>query len=132
MIADDSGLIVQALPDELGVASKRFSTTATYEDNNALLLEKLQGVKDRSAYFIAQLVVYQPSGEFYTYQGRVYGTIAHDLKGTHGFGYDPLFYIETLGKRMSELTKEEKNQISHRGIAIQKLVEDLTHEVITL
>jgi len=131
-LADDSGLIVTALPDELGVNSKRFSREATYEANNQLLLQKLADEADRSAYFITQLVLYYPNGKFYTYQGRVYGSIALDCKGLYGFGYDPLFVIDGLDKRMAELTKEEKNEISHRGRALNKLVEDIKHGIITI
>ncbi|XMB72368.1 RdgB/HAM1 family non-canonical purine NTP pyrophosphatase [Mycoplasmatota bacterium WC30] len=131
-LADDSGLVVNALPNELGVNSKRFSNEATYEANNQLLLEKLANSWDRTAYFVCQLVLYYPNGKFYTYQGRVYGEIAKTLKGNNGFGYDPLFYIPEIGMRMSELSKTEKNQISHRGKAIQRLVEDIKNEIIII
>lgn len=131
-LADDSGLIVNALPGELGVKSKRFSKSAEDKDNNKLLLEKLKDSTDRSAYFVSQLVIYYPSGKFYTYQGRVYGTIAKRQKGVFGFGYDPLFKIDDLNVRMAELTREEKNRVSHRGIAIRKLVKDIKNEVITI
>ncbi len=124
-IADDSGLIVNALPGELGVRSKRFSPLATYHDNNKLLLEKLEHQSDRTAYFISVLVHYFPSGEYRSYEGRVDGRIADDLRGKNGFGYDPLFHVDELDKRMAELSREEKNMISHRGRAIKKLVEDL-------
>jgi XTP/dITP diphosphohydrolase len=131
-LADDSGLVVDALPDELGVRSKRFSKSGEDTDNNNLLLKKLRDVSDRSAYFVSQLVIYYPSGKFYTYQGRVNGTISKERKGVNGFGYDPLFEIEDLNKRMAELTREEKNVVSHRGNAIRKLVKDLKNEVITI
>ncbi len=132
VLADDSGLVVNALPDELGVRSKRFSKSETDSDNNTLLLKKLKDTTDRSAYFVAQLVIYYPGGKFYTYQGRVYGTIATEIKGVNGFGYDPLFEIEDLDRRMADLTREEKNMVSHRGKAIKKLVKDLKNEVITI
>lgn len=131
-LADDSGLMVNALPDELGVKSKRFSKTGDDTDNNNLLLKKMRDETDRSAYFVSQLVIYYPDGKFYTYQGRVSGTIANEIKGVNGFGYDPLFIVEDLNKRMAELTREEKNFVSHRGNAIQKLVRDLKNEVITI
>ncbi|MBI9009740.1 MAG: RdgB/HAM1 family non-canonical purine NTP pyrophosphatase [Tenericutes bacterium] len=131
-LADDSGLVVIALPEELGVKSKRFSKSATDSDNNTLLLKRLKDVSDRSAYFVSQIVIYYPDGKFYTYQGRVYGHIAEEIKGINGFGYDPLFEIEDLNRRMAELSREEKNMVSHRGNAIRKLVKDLKNEVITL
>lgn len=132
VLADDSGLVVSALPNELGVNSKRFSSTGNSHDNNCLLLEKLKDKTDRSAYFVSQLVLYFPNGKFYTYQGRVYGQIEKDLLGSNGFGYDPLFMVDELHLRMSELTREQKNQISHRGKAIKKLVEDITNETINI
>lgn len=132
VLADDSGLVVDALPDDLGVKSKRFSESGKDIDNNKLLLKKLDNETDRTAYFISQLVIYFPNGKFYTYQGRVYGQIAKDFKGTNGFGYDPLFIVDDLNIRMAELTKEEKNKISHRGMALEKLVKDLIDEIITI
>ncbi|MCK4551771.1 MAG: RdgB/HAM1 family non-canonical purine NTP pyrophosphatase [Tenericutes bacterium] len=131
-LADDSGLIVEALPNELGVKSKRFSKEATHEANNLLLLEKMKNIVDRTAYFISQLVLYYPGGKFYTYQGRVYGEIGFDLRGNFGFGYDPLFIVDVIYKRMAELTKTEKNQVSHRGNALNKLIEDIKNEVIVI
>ena len=131
-LADDSGIIVEALPNELGVNSKRFSKTGKHKDNNILLLEKLKNQTNREAYFISQLVLYYPGGKFYTYQGRVYGEIANNLKGDFGFGYDPLFIVDGLNKRMAELTKEEKNKISHRGNALNKMIRDIRNEVIVI
>lgn len=131
-IADDSGLIVKALPNELGVKSKRFSETGKDLDNNWLLLERLKDVDDREAYFVSQLVVYYPGGKFYTYKGRVNGTIARNFKGFNGFGYDPLFIVDSLGKRMAELTRAEKNKISHRGDALKKLIKDIKDENISI
>ena len=131
-LADDSGLVVEALPNELGVRSKRFSESGKDIDNNMLLLEKLKDEENRTAYFVSQLVLYYPNGLFYTYQGRVYGHIAFDFKGNNGFGYDPLFHVDELNLRMAELTRDQKNQISHRGRAIKKLVEDIKNEVISI
>jgi XTP/dITP diphosphohydrolase len=131
-LADDSGLVVEALPGLLGVNSKRFSKAATDSENNKLLLKKMKDITDRSAYFVSQLVLYYPSGKFYTFQGRVYGKIAKQRKGEFGFGYDPLFEIEDLNVRMAELSREEKNQVSHRGQAIKKLIKDIKDEVIVI
>lgn len=124
-IGDDSGLIVNALPDLLGVKSKRFSEQATYAANNELLLEMLQNTQDRGAHFVSMLVLAIPDGPFYAFQGRVDGEIATDYKGTNGFGYDPLFIVTELRKRMAELTRDEKNRVSHRGRALQKLIEGI-------
>ncbi len=133
-LGDDSGLIVDALPNLLGVNSKRFSESETYADNNKLLLEILKGEKNRNAHFETALVLYNPQKGFYEFFGRVDGIIMEDLKGENGFGYDPLFFIPSLGRRLAELSKEEKNAISHRGKAIQafiKAIED-NHEIIDL
>ena len=79
------------------------------------------------------MVVYFPeTKKFIPYQGRVHGDIARELKGLSGFGYDPLFIVDGMNKRMGELTREEKNKVSHRGRALSKLVEDLENEVISI
>ncbi len=131
-LADDSGLIVEALPDELGVSSKRFSKEGTQDANNRLLLQKMKEEPNRTAYFITQLVLYYPGGKFYTYQGRVYGQIATDLRGHFGFGYDPLFIVDGLERRMAELTMEEKNNVSHRANALKRLLEDINNGTIVI
>ena len=131
-IGDDSGLIVKALPFELGVKSKRFSKEATDKANNKLLLEKLDKISNREAYFETALVIYFPNGEYKKYQGTVNGRIARDYLGHFGFGYDPLFIVDELNIRMAELQKEEKNRISHRGKAIKKLIEDIKNENIII
>jgi len=131
-LGDDSGLIVDAIPDKLGVLSKRFSKEGTDKANNELLLETLKGETNRSAHFVSQLVLYFPDGTYYTYIGKVDGHVANDYLGTHGFGYDPLFIIDELGKRMAELPQEEKNKISHRARALGQLIEDIKHEVLVI
>lgn len=132
-LADDSGLVVHALPGELGIHSKRFSPSGNDFLNNKLLLERMKNKTNRDAYFVSQLVLYFPkTKKFIPYQGRVYGTIAKDMQGISGFGYDPLFIVDNLNKRMGEMTRSEKNEISHRGLAIKKLVEDIDNEVISI
>lgn len=131
-LADDSGLIVDALPGELGVKSKRFSKTGKDSDNNILLLEKLKTKTNRKARFVSQLVLYYPNDSYYSYLGKVEGVIAKEPLGTNGFGYDPIFQVLELDTRMALLTKEEKNKISHRGRALEKLVEDIINENITI
>lgn len=129
-LGDDSGLVVDSLPEELGVKSKRFSSSGVTSDNNLLLLKKLEGKTNRQAHFISQIVLVLPNGLYYAYEGRVDGEIAFDSKGTNGFGYDPLFIIAGDGRRMAELCESEKNEISHRGRAIMKLIEDIKNETI--
>lgn len=131
-LGDDSGLIVDALPDKLGVLSKRFSKEGTDKANNELLLDTLKSENNRSAHFVSQLVLYFPDGTYYTYIGKVDGHIADDYLGTHGFGYDPLFIIDELGKRMAELPQKDKNLVSHRARAMEQLIEDIKHEVLVI
>ncbi len=131
-LSDDSGLVVEAIPDLLGVKSKRFSKEGTDKANNEKLLKLLKNSTNRKAYFISELVLYFPNDTFFNYQGIVKGEIAYDYKGKYGFGYDPLFIIKNTNKRMAELNEEEKNKISHRGIALSKLIEDIKNEVIDI
>lgn len=126
VIADDSGLEVDALDGAPGVHSKRFSPEATAASNNALLLERLQGVAERGARFRCVLALAGPDGSERSVDGVCEGRIARDLRGAGGFGYDPLFLPdETPGRAMAELTMEEKNAISHRGRAFARLPEIL-------
>ena len=120
-VADDSGLCVDALGGAPGVHSKRFSPEAVAETNNALLLEKLQGVADRKARFVCALALVTDTGE-HAVRGTVEGTIGTALTGEGGFGYDPLFWPdETPGRSMAQLSPDEKNAISHRGRAFRQL-----------
>jgi len=124
-IADDSGLIVEALPHQLGVHSKRFSKEMTDEANMALLLEQLQNVKNRHAYFHTTICYIEDEKHIQFYQGEVHGHILNEKRGNNGFGYDPIFEINGLNKTMAECTLEEKNLLSHRSKAIEALAKDL-------
>jgi len=120
-VADDSGIEVVALGGAPGVHSKRFSPSQQPDDNNRLLLAKLEGIEDRRARFRCVIAVVGPDGEG-TAEGRVDGTIGDEPRGSGGFGYDPLFWpVETPGRTMAELAMEEKNAISHRGRAFLQL-----------
>ncbi|WP_155974524.1 nucleoside-triphosphate diphosphatase [Streptococcus ruminantium] len=127
VLADDSGLKVDALGGLPGVWSARFSgPEATDELNNAKLLHELAMVfehKDRSAQFHCTLVVAAPNRESLVIEADWEGYIGMDLRGENGFGYDPLFLVGDTGKTSAELTLEEKNCISHRAQALEKLVE---------
>ena len=121
VVADDSGLEVDALDGAPGVHSKRFSAKATAEANNRLLLQRLAGVTERSARFRCVIAVvgadYQATAD-----GRCEGHIATEARGAAGFGYDPLFLpVEGGGRSMAEMSAEEKNAISHRGRAFRQL-----------
>ena len=127
VLADDSGLKVDALGGLPGVWSARFAgNDATDLENNAKLLHELAMVfelKDRSAQFHTTLVVASPTKESLVVEADWAGYINFEPKGENGFGYDPLFLVGETGKTSAELTMEEKNAQSHRAQAVQKLVE---------
>lgn len=122
-MGDDSGLSVKALGGAPGVYSARYSGEhANYAANNALLLKNLEGESDREAEFVCTIACVFPDGrEPICVEGRTQGVILEELRGNDGFGYDPLFYYEPFGKTYAELTYDEKNSISHRFKAIEKL-----------
>ncbi len=121
-IADDSGLVVEALNGEPGVYSARYAgEKATDDENCNKLLNSLKGVDNREAYFQCVLSIAVPSGPALTYEGRCEGIIIDEKRGDNGFGYDPLFYFEELGKTFAELSMEEKNRVSHRGKALTEV-----------
>lgn len=127
VLADDSGLKVDVLGGLPGVWSARFSgPDATDESNNAKLLHELAMVfdmKDRSAQFHTTLVVAALDKESLVVEADWPGYIAMEAKGDNGFGYDPLFLVGETGRHAAELTADEKNEISHRGLAVKKLME---------
>lgn len=128
-IADDSGLVVDALGGEPGVYSARYAGVHGDDAaNNAKLLVNLGDTPDdaRTARFMSVVALIEPSGAVLTGTGACEGTIGHEGRGEHGFGYDPLFLpLDTPGKTMAELTPEEKNAISHRFHALQDLSRQL-------
>jgi XTP/dITP diphosphohydrolase len=124
-IADDSGLIVEALPNELGVHSKRFSKEMTDEANNQLLLHKLKNINNRKAYFHTTICLIEPGKEPRYYEGNLYGHIIDAPRGNHGFGYDPLFQVDELNITLAECTLSQKNLISHRSKALDQLIKDI-------
>lgn len=119
-LADDSGLVVDALDGAPGVYSARYAPTT--EARNSKLLNAMANVaKDkRAARFVSVIALVTPDNVTITAEGRVEGTIGYETRGTHGFGYDPIFVIED-GRHMAELSPDEKHAISHRGRAMQKL-----------
>ncbi|EIW00601.1 non-canonical purine NTP pyrophosphatase, rdgB/HAM1 family [Thermoanaerobacter siderophilus SR4] len=123
VIADDTGLFVEHLNGQPGVYSARFAgENATYEDNNKKLLKLLEGVpyEKRKAYFKTVIAVVEREKETLL-EGKLEGHILDHPRGKNGFGYDPVFYVDNLGKSLAELTMEEKNKISHRADALMKL-----------
>jgi XTP/dITP diphosphohydrolase len=115
-IADDSGIVVEALGGRPGVRSARFAgENATDAENCAKLLQEMKGVKNRKASFVCVLSIAVPAGPALTYEASCEGIILDNPRGNNGFGYDPIFYYEPLKKSFAELSIEEKNQVSHRG-----------------
>jgi|YNPNPStandDraft_1061719.scaffolds.fasta_scaffold32904_2 XTP/dITP diphosphohydrolase len=123
-LADDSGLEVDALGGAPGVQSARYAgSDASDADRYRLLLERMKNVPDaqRSARFRCVVALYIPGGEVYTAEGICEGRITHAPRGTYGFGYDPVFFVNECGVTMAELAPEIKNRISHRARAVQAL-----------
>ena len=127
-IADDSGICVNALGGAPGVHSARFAgEPGDDQRNNALLVEKLKGVSDRGAHYTCVLVAVRSAEdpEPIIAEGRWYGEVIDSPRGEGGFGYDPYFLLPQVGKTAAELTADEKNAVSHRGIAMVKLIEEM-------
>ena len=126
-IADDSGLCVDALEGFPGVYTARFlGADATQEQRNNYILEKLKGTKkeERTAKVITCIAIVKPNGEEKTYVGELNGYIAENKRGNNGFGFDEIFELDN-GKTLAELEKEDKNKISSRSIALEKLRLDM-------
>lgn len=125
-LADDSGFEVDCLNKEPGIYSARYMGEDTsYEIKNAELIRRCEGVPDekRDARFVCVIACAYPDGSVDTATGVIEGKIAHEPKGKNGFGYDPIFYLPERGCTTGEMEPEEKNKISHRGIAIRKMVD---------
>ncbi|WP_026572269.1 XTP/dITP diphosphatase [Bacillus sp. UNC438CL73TsuS30] len=124
VIGDDSGLIVDVLEGRPGIYSARYAGEhKNDQDNIDKVLFELKDVpeEERKARFYCALAVAVPNQETMTVSGTCEGRILTERKGTHGFGYDPIFYVPNLGLAMAELPSEEKNKISHRANALKKL-----------
>lgn len=120
-IADDSGLMVDALGGAPGVYTSSYGA----EDldgagRNAYLLNNMQNIEQRGATFVSTIVCAFPDGGVLSAVGKCRGEIAEAPRGVNGFGYDPVFYIRELGKTMAELSNDDKNAISHRGAALRE------------
>jgi len=125
-LADDSGLSVDVLNGAPGVYSARYAGLEhNDENNNEKLLEVLKNESNRAAHFTSAVVLCFPDGSSLSAEAYAEGEILRETRGANGFGYDPLFFSHELGKTFAEATAEEKNAISHRARAIQKLVAQL-------
>ena len=128
VLADDSGLEIDALNKEPGVYSARYMGEDTsYHIKNASLIERLNGVPDekRTARFVCAVAAAFPDGSVKTVRGTMEGRIGYEEKGENGFGYDPIFYLPEYGCTSAELSGEEKNKISHRGKALRAIKDEL-------
>ncbi|MBF0706345.1 MULTISPECIES: XTP/dITP diphosphatase [Bacillales] len=124
VIADDSGLVIDALDGDPGVYSARYAGLDKNDEANMdKVLEEMKNVpeEDRGASFQCILAVAIPGQNTEVFSGSCKGTIAFERSGNYGFGYDPIFYLPSYGKTMAELSPEEKNAISHRGQALDRL-----------
>lgn len=126
-IADDTGLMVEALGGEPGVRSARYAGPGhDSKANTDLLLSRLEGKADRSARFVTVIALTRPDGSIRFFEGKVEGSIAESPSGSAGFGYDPVFLpVEANGLTFAEMSQEDKNAISHRGRAIRALAQYL-------
>ena len=128
-LADDTGLMVDALGGAPGVYSARYAGEEHNDaSNRALLLKNLQNEQNRNAHFATVIAIVYPNGDFITSKGRVEGEILREERGNEGFGYDSLFYSYELKKTFAEASQEEKNSVSHRGRALRAMLEKLQTE----
>lgn len=125
VLADDSGLVLEALPHLLSVHSARFMEGESYEKKHEALLKRYESIANRQAYFETALVLI--TDDVYTFTGRVDGHIAFSAKGDQGFGYDPIFIPNGYEKTFAQIP-EVKEKISHRAIATQKLLDFLKEQ----
>ena len=127
VIADDSGLEIDALNKEPGIHSARYLEGHDYSYKNKVLLERMKGKTDRSARFVCAIALCDETGD-HLFTGVMEGKINDQAAGDNGFGYDPIFLVEQFGKTSAQLTMEQKNSVSHRGIATRELLAYLKGE----
>jgi XTP/dITP diphosphohydrolase len=128
VMADDSGLEVDALGKEPGIYSARYLGEDTpYSIKNADIIKRLEGVPDeeRTARFVCAIAAVLPDGRELTTRATIEGRIGYEEKGANGFGFDPIFYVPEFGRTTAELSEEEKNRVSHRGKALELMKEEL-------
>ncbi len=130
-LADDSGLVVEALSGAPGVLSARYGgEKATDEERCEKLLYEMKGKSNRKAAFECVISIAVPTGQALTYEGRCEGLIAEKPSGTNGFGYDPVFYYPPFNKTFAEMSMAEKSQASHRGKALRELKSEFNKVLI--
>ena len=128
VVADDSGLCIDALDGAPGIYSARFcGEDSTYPEKFAKIFEMLKDVpeENRTAKFVCSIAVVRPDGSEFTVRGEICGVLHEKPMGDGGFGYDPIFYVPEFGMTTAQMTKEQKNSISHRGKASRAMAEKL-------
>ena len=131
VMADDSGLCINALDGAPGIYSARFcGEDSTYPEKFAKIFEMLKDVPEekRTAKFVCSIAVVRPDGSDFTVRGEICGVLHEKPMGDGGFGYDPIFYVPEFGMTTAQMTKEQKNSISHRGKALRAMAERLKEE----
>lgn len=124
VLADDSGLEIDALNKEPGIYSARYmGEDASYDIKNQALIDRLEGVPDekRTARFVCAIAAALPDGSTEVVRGTMEGRIGYEITGENGFGYDPIFYLPQFGCSSAELEPEKKNELSHRGEGLRKM-----------
>lgn len=124
VLADDSGLEIDALNKEPGIYSARYMGEDTsYDIKNQVLIDRLEGVPDekRTARFVCAIAAALPDGSTEVVRGTMEGRIGYEITGENGFGYDPIFYLPQFGCSSAELEPEKKNELSHRGEGLRKM-----------
>jgi XTP/dITP diphosphohydrolase len=123
-LGDDSGLVVEALDGRPGIFSARYAGDHDFAKNIEKVLEEMQGIENRKAYFVTVLCYYDENGAQY-FEGRVHGNLLTENKGFKGFGYDPIFVPEGYERTFAEMDPEDKNKISHRKQALDLFMDFL-------
>ncbi|WP_373708614.1 RdgB/HAM1 family non-canonical purine NTP pyrophosphatase [Kaistella sp.] len=121
-LGDDSGLVVEALDGRPGIYSARYAGNHDFAKNMDKVLEELEEVENRKAYFVTVMCLVDETGTNY-FEGRVYGNLTKEVRGEKGFGYDPIFIPDNYEITFAEMKAEDKNKISHRKKAIEKFLE---------
>ena len=133
VMADDSGLVIDALNGEPGIYSARYMGRETpYSEKNAELIRRVDAFPEdqRTARYVCAIAAILPGGKELLTEGTLEGVIAHEQRGTYGFGYDPIFYVPELGCTTGEIPEIEKNKISHRGRALEMMKAELEKEEV--
>ena len=123
ILADDSGLEIEALDNFPGIYSARFMEGRPYKEKWAAIFEMLKSKENKNAQFHCAITFITPTKEKYVFEGIEKGYITEKIEGENGFGYDPIFFSNSLNKTFGNATEEEKNAVSHRGKAFSQLLE---------